>query len=291
MNPGSARIRTIVKAMATGEPAQARAGSVRALALALVAGLPLFVSAWVGRRSPGPAFHHYADARGFFGLPHALDVLSNLAFVAAAAAGAVWVWRARDPLLRGLGALLAIAVAIIGVGSALYHRAPDDATLVLDWIPIAVAMTWLLALLLADRVDRRLGIAAAVLLPLGAAATVLTWYAGGGTSGGDMRWYGLVQIEGLLLVPAILLAYPRGALRSGDLWAAVGCFLLMRLLHAHDGAILAATGVSGHSLKHVVAAVATYLALRSLRGAQTGIRIPVSASIDRPAEDGRPVSP
>jgi len=171
-------------------------------------------------------------------------------------------------------------VVAIGLGSGLYHLAPSDATLVFDWIPIVVALMWLVSLIVADRVDRRLAVAAAVVLPLLAVASVLAWYTSGGTAGGDMRWYGLVQLEGVLLVPLLLLAYPRGVLRSRELWAALACFGAMRGLATFDAAILDATGVvSGHSLKHVVAAVAAYLAMRSLR----------TATAAAPATSVRPV--
>jgi hypothetical protein len=237
---------------------------LRGTAVAAVAALPFAIAAALGAVRHGPSFHRYADQRAVLGIPHGLDVLSNLPFIVVGVAMLVSLGRVADPLLRRLGRACAVATVAVGLGSAAYHVAPSDASLVLDWAPIAVLLVLLDALVIADRASRRLGMFAAVALPLLAIASVLAWYQGGGTAGGDMRGYLAVQAMGVALVPALLLLYPRGALRDRDLWLALAGFAAMRGLHAADGALLAAIGVSGHSLKHVVAALAAALALRSL---------------------------
>jgi hypothetical protein len=239
--------------------------SWRGAALAIVAALPFVVAAALGAVRHGPSFHRYADQRTLLGIPHGLDVLSNLPFVLVGAVALVTLGRITDPLLRRLGRLCALATIAVGLGSGAYHLVLTDRTLVLDWAPIAVLLVCLDALVIADRASRRLAPLAAVLLPLLAIATVLIWYAGGGTAGGDMRWYIAVQAMGVSLVPTLLLLYPPGALRGRDLWLALLGFAAMRAFHAGDAAVLDAIGISGHSLKHLVAALAAASALRSLR--------------------------
>jgi hypothetical protein len=207
-----------------------------------------------------PEFHRYADERTWLGIPHAGDVLSNLAFVIAAA----WMWP--RVCARGLpGARMAtIAVGAIGVGSGVYHWAPSDTTLVLDWASITIALSLVLAAVIRDRVGEAAGHAATAFAPLAAALTVAWWlFTGGTVSGGNMAPYVAGQALGVALPPVLALAAP-GRAPAGYLLAAVAGFGLARLAGRFDGDLLAAVGVSGHSAKHVLAAFAAALALRGL---------------------------
>jgi hypothetical protein len=215
----------------------------------------------------GPGFHTYADARYWLGIPNVGDVLSNLPFVIVGIMGLVAA-RSVTAVPRRLVQLFFLAILGIGLGSGAYHVHPIDATLAFDWLPIVVALAWLTALVLSDRVDARAGRIAAVVLPALAIGSVLWWWLGGGTAGGDMRWYAMLQLLFVATVPVVLVLYPKGALSRGDLLLGVGCFVGARVLHANDAAILEATGVSGHTLKHLAAGVAAWFVLRAVRRAR-----------------------
>lgn len=203
----------------------------------------------------GPAFHTYADARVWLGIPHIGDVLSNLGFVVAG------VWQLRRA--RGFARLASAGVVAIGIGSASYHVSSIDTTLALDWGPIAITLSWIVAAVIADRHGRRAGVVAAVVGTLLALASVGYWLATGGTSGGDMTGYVAVQAAGIALPAAVALAAP-GRIPVSPLLVAVVGFGVARLCAAHDGELLTTLGVSGHSLKHVVAAASAFIALRAL---------------------------
>jgi hypothetical protein len=141
-----------------------------------------------------PSFHVYADQRSWLGIANAGDVLSNLPFVIAGLAGLVLLARrpalprrlgrseaeaidaARDRALRPLAALTFVGLVSIGLGSGGYHLRPGDASLALDWLPIVLALSWIAGLVIADRVDRRLGVAVATGGTLAAIAAVAVWY-------------------------------------------------------------------------------------------------------------------
>jgi hypothetical protein len=211
----------------------------------------------------GGEFHRYADDRGWLGIPNAGDVLSNLAFVVVAA------WSALQLRLRGariaprLAWAACAGVAAIGVGSAVYHAAPGDATLVFDWGPIVVTLALITSAVIVDRIGARAGAFAAVVAPLAAAGAVAWWWASGGTAGGDMAPYVAIQAVGIALPPILAIATP-GAIELRDLLCAVAGFALARLLASYDADALDAIGISGHSLKHVAAAIAAGFALRAL---------------------------
>jgi hypothetical protein len=202
----------------------------------------------------GPSFHHYADTRSWLGIPNTLDVVSNVAFIVVA----IWMGRRTT----GLARLVCFGTAAIGVGSALYHWAPSDMTLAFDWAPIATTLMWLLAAVLEDRGGP--GRVLAIAGPLLAIGSVLWWLATGGTEGGDMTAYVVVQGAGVALPPLVAL-FRQGRIPALQLVLALGFFGLARLASARDRDLLDAIGVSGHSLKHVLAAIAAAIALRAMR--------------------------
>ena len=76
---------------------------------------------------------------------------------------------------------------------------------------------------------------------------------------GDLRWYGLVQFYPMVIIPLLLSLYwsptHKGAIRSLA-WVVVW-YVVAKVLEAEDRPIDAAIGVSGHTLKHLAAAVST----------------------------------
>jgi hypothetical protein len=219
-----------------------------------------------------PAYHRLADGRRLLGLPNALNVVSSLAFVAVGVAGLRVLGR-RSPE----GALFADArerrpfvlffggLALTGLGSAYYHLAPDNARLVWDRLPLAVTVMALLDAVIVERVSRRGGLS--LLLPLQALGigSVLWWYAGEVRQQGDLRLYGLVQFVPMLAVPLMVLLFPGRYTRGGDWLVLVGLYGVARVCEWLDRPIFDAGGlISGHTLKHLVAALAGYWALRML---------------------------
>jgi hypothetical protein len=222
----------------------------------------------------GSSFHTYADQRTWLGLPHAGDVLSNLPFVLAGAAGL-----ARLAAVASLPSLVFVAIAGVGLGAGAYHVEPSDAALAFDWGPIVLTLAFLAALVIGDRIDRAAGAAAAVVFPAVAITTVAAWYLDGGTGAppGDMRWYVITQATLVAivafgsLIPATTSA--PATLHRGWILAGVAGFLAARGLAAADRILLDAVGLSGHSLKHVALGGAALCLVRGVPSAR-GTRRP-----------------
>jgi hypothetical protein len=76
---------------------------------------------------------------------------------------------------------------------------------------------------------------------------------------GDLRAYGLMQFYPMLLIPLLLWLYPPRYSGDKDILAVIGLYLLALLCDLTDRPIAALTGVvSGHTVKHVIAALAIY---------------------------------
>lgn len=259
-----------------------RVGGLLVLAAAATA-----ATALLPRMPQDPAYHRFADDRTMLGVPNFWDVASGAAF---AAVGLMGLWIAvrgggpatvldpeaqtrraspvPAPRRAALGVMFA-GVFLTAFGSGWYHLAPSNARLVWDRLPMAVAFMGFLAALIADRVSPR---AAAWLLgPLTAVgiAAVLYWQATEAAGAGDLRPYLLVQAFPLLAVVYVALFLRAGRMSSGRLLVALAFYGLAKAAEAYDRPIFALAmggeAVSGHTLKHLAAALGTYMVLQAAR--------------------------
>lgn len=217
------------------------------------------------------SYHAFADQRGWLGIPHAADVLSNLPF-ALIGAWALWSVRAQPRHDASLAwHAFALALLATAAGSALYHWAPGNASLAFDRLPIAWACAALLCAFFAERLDARCGSPAALAVALlAASASVLLWWLSEAAGRSDLRAYLFVQFLPMLLVPAALLMRlrPRFAAAAPDMawWGVLLGYTLAKGLELADHAVFDQLGlVSGHTLKHLAAAGAALWLLAARR--------------------------
>ncbi len=216
-----------------------------------------------------PGYHRFADARTIWGIPNCWNVLSNLPFVAVGVVGLVAVLRVGVlASFAWMYGVLFIGVLLTGFGSAYYHWHPDNDTLVWDRIPMTLVFMSLLAATVAELVNKRLGMGIFVPLLVAGVGSVLYWHWTELQGHGDLRWYGLVQFYPVLFIPLMLWLFfdpaYKGAIVS-LVWVVVW-YVLAKGFEVLDRPIYEAIGVSGHTLKHLAAAVSTgYLVKMFLR--------------------------
>ena len=85
-----------------------------------------------GRIPQDPAYHLFADTRSFAGVVNAWNVFSNLPFLIVGGLGLWRLPRLVDRECRAEYALFCGGVFLVGIGSAVYHHAPSNATLLWD---------------------------------------------------------------------------------------------------------------------------------------------------------------
>ncbi len=242
--------------------------------LALLAGLAtIAVVVMYVRFGPipqDPTYHDFADRRTFLGVPHLLNVLSNLPFLLIGALGIAFVLRRRDAFLDPAEAYpyftFFVGVALTAFGSAYYHLAPTNARLVWDRLPIAMAFMALFAAVIGERVGVRAGLA--LLGPLMALGlgSVLYWTVTEARGAGDLRPYYLVQLYPLLAIPLLLVLFPPRYTRGWDLVIGVAWYAAAKFCEKNDVAIyrLLDETVSGHTIKHLLSAAGAFWVLRML---------------------------
>ncbi len=205
-------------------------------------------------------YHDFADQNVVFGIPHFADVISNLGF----ALVAVWGWlklapASRDPDLRPGRAgyrLFLIGLLLTAFGSSWYHLAPDNASLVWDRLPIALACGGLLAGVWGDVRHKDSG-ALAAWLALVAILSVGWWYFTELSGAGDLRPYLLLQGLPILLIPLWQWIYKAPAADRLAFGGALALYVVAKFAELGDHQIAAALGaVTGHTLKHLLATAA-----------------------------------
>jgi hypothetical protein len=215
-------------------------------------------------------YHNFADRRSLLGVPNFGDVLSNLPFLLVGLAG-LWALRPGgrtvfvDRLERFPYIVFFVGVALTAFGSSYYHLAPDNARLVFDRLPMTVAFMGLVSALIAERVQVLLG--RSLTMPAVVTGLASVWYWKWSAAQGAENLIPYLILQGYAIGMVLLLAtlyrprYTHGTMLAG----VVAWYLLAKLFEWGDATIYAFDAlVSGHTLKHLASALATYWVLRML---------------------------
>jgi hypothetical protein len=216
-----------------------------------------------------PGYHNFSDTQTLLGVPNFWNVISNLPFLLVGFLGLYQVATGRlqiDYGNRPAYVLLFLGAALVSLGSGYYHLMPHNASLVWDRLPMTIAFMALFSIIIGEFIAPRVG--KLLLLPLlcSGIASVLYWHLGETRGSGDLRFYALVQFLPMLLIPVILLCFGTSRAETGGYWLLLAAYIAAKLFEHFDSQLHDLFGfISGHSIKHAVAALGLYLLLRSYR--------------------------
>lgn len=258
------------------EPPTSNSRKDRRWRTALLIGIsvPLLAAALLSPAIPQPAeYHDFVDQRHLAGIPHFWNVISNLPFAIIGLAGCVWLVRrsAQSSAFGERWERAAYFTFFFGefltcFGSAYYHAAPSNATLVWDRLVFSLLLTSFFLIIFAEFVSRRAGRALLAPTVLMGIFSVLWWHWTELSGQGDLRLYLIVQFYPVLVIPFII-AFFRTRYTLGWMffltWALYG---VAKICEVFDRPLYELTGVwSGHTFKHFVAAAATGCVLYALQ--------------------------
>ena len=237
--------------------------------LVIIAGLMII---GVFSLSPIPqdaAYHQFADKNSYYGVSNFWNVLSNLPFLLTGLLGLWDIDRGRLAILPEFRAgylTFFIGVALVGPGSAYYHWTPDNASLLWDRLPMTIAFMALFVIVIAEY----LSVAAArrLLWPMVSVGifSVFYWHVTELKGHGDLRPYVVVQFLPILLMPLILLFFQPTFSGAAYLCVMIGAYAGAKLAESLDEPIFRLLHViSGHSIKHLLAALGVYYFWLGLR--------------------------
>jgi hypothetical protein len=233
----------------------------RKTALGILIGLTLasFTAIWFIAPIPqDPQYQIFADQRILLNIPHFWNVVSNMAFFIAGVYG-LWTWRRstwayasdRWPWLTMAGGLIFVAL-----GSGYFHLQMNNQTLFWDRLPMVVVFMSLFCAILVERLHPRLIILLGPLVLLGV-LSVEIWRRSELAGAGDLRLYGFVQYFPMLAIPLILWLFPKRYDHPEGFWIMIGFYAFAKLLEIFDKPVFCFFKVvSGHTLKHILAAAA-----------------------------------
>jgi hypothetical protein len=220
------------------------------------------------------SYHAFADQRPLLGVPHLLNVASNLPFCVVGAWGLFFMADARShrpgtfllPAERWPYLVYFLGLLLTGIGSSYYHADPNNDRLVWDRAALTVAFMGVFTAVLTERLGRGFGgWLLGALVTLGV-SSVLYWHWTEQQRAGDLRFYYVVQFFPLLALPVLLGFFPARYTGTGDLVAMLACYLIAKVLELLDGQVYAQGGiVSGHTLKHLVGGLSSYFILHMLQ--------------------------
>ena len=207
-------------------------------------------------------YHIFADIRTCIGIRNFGNVASNLAFLLVGLVGWVWCYRHLQGGARLSWMIFFAGVALVFAGSGYYHTTPNDDTLVWDRLPMTLAFMGLFAALvgehLGEKFERPVLIPALVI----GIASVFWW-----RYTDDLRVYIWVQAAPLLAIPFILAMFPGRHTHRVYMMYGLGFYALAKVAEYYDKETYALTSlfVSGHSIKHLLAAMAPLALLLMLQ--------------------------
>lgn len=232
---------------------RARATSTQPLAvLAGLAAASLVGVALVPKIPQDQAYHLFADQRTLLGIANFWNVVSNIPFVMV---GAVGLARFRDDAAT---IVLFLGFVLTGIGSAYYHWAPSNGTLFWDRLPMTISFAAIFSLIVQERVGRKVG--SILLWPMLAIgiASLLVWL-----WTDDLRLYFWEQFFPVVALVALFSLYPAKYTHAHYWLIAAGWYALAKLFEFTDYPVYSLGHLlSGHTLKHLTAAAASFVILR-----------------------------
>ena len=221
------------------------------------------------------SYHQFADRRSlrqlipplsFVNIPNALDVLSNIPFLIIGLYGLYMLLSPKTIVFltsfEKIGwTIFFISVAFVSLGSGYYHLNPSNGTLVWDRLPMTIGFSSLLGLLIDERINPIFGKSLFPFLLVAGFASCAYWY-----YHDDLRAYILVQFFPMFYIPLLLLV--SSPVYSHTLFYVYACILytLAKVSEVADKQIFRLTSnqMSGHTLKHILAASAIGMILYML---------------------------
>ncbi len=207
-------------------------------------------------------YHNFADKRPFMGINNFGDVFSNIVFIFTGIFGLHTLRKSSNIKATLSWSIFFVGVLLVAPGSAWYHWNPNNSTLVWDRLPMTIAFMGLFTAMISTFISLRFE---RLLLPISLLfgfSSVILW-----DISGDLRLYYFVQIVPLVVIPTVIVLFKSKTIDPKYLVFALLFYVLAKIVEFSDKDIFAFTDftISGHTLKHLAAAVAPLIIATMLK--------------------------
>ncbi len=137
---------------------------------------------------------------------------------------------------------------------------------------MALGFASMTACICGERLGTKIGRRLFLPLTVGGVFSVIYWWTTEQAGIGDLRFYILVQYLSMLLILIVLLLYPKPWKQNKFYWLLLSSYIVAKIFELNDVEVFILTQqiISGHTLKHIVAA-AGMLIFRPAAGANANI--------------------
>jgi hypothetical protein len=203
-------------------------------------------------------YHHFANDNKVLGISNCWNVVSNIGFVITGIMGIQFLLKHRitNPIIW----TLFVGIVLTGFGSAYYHLAPNNTSLVWDRLPMTIVFTSFFALIYSWCFSEKMGFNIWILSLAVGIYSVFYWQYTEHEFRGDLRLYAIVQFLPILLIAIIVATnFKRHTFLLKPIAMIVLWYVIAKLLEHFDMYLFETTNMlSGHPIKHIAAAAATY---------------------------------
>jgi hypothetical protein len=157
-----------------------------------------------------------------------------------------------------------LSVGLVAIGSGYYHLWPDNQTLFWDRLPMAIAFMSLFSIIIGEFISLRMGQVLCWPLISGGILSVVYWQVTELLGKGDLRYYAMVQFIPMILIPIILIFFHSKYTKAAAYGWLLLVYIVAKCFEYLDSHLYEISGViSGHSIKHLAAAVGIYVLLHA----------------------------
>lgn len=210
-------------------------------------------------------YHIFRDQRAYFGIPNFWNVISNFPFLLVGGMGIYSIFCSHKVKfvtdMKAMYTLFFLGIAMVAVGSSYYHLWPSNDSLVWDRLPMTIAFMSLFSIVIGEFVSPHFGKGSLWPLVIFGVSSVVYWHITENNGAGDLRFYILVQFLPMLIMPLMLLFFKPSFTTISGYWFLSFAYVLAKLLEYFDSQVYDIFILSGHSMKHIVAALGVYCLL------------------------------
>ena len=210
-------------------------------------------------------YHNFIDQRTFFRIKNASNTLSNLAFIVVGLWGLINFYKNKYIKISNSFSVLLnlffITIILTGLGSSYYHLSPKDFTLVFDRLALSLVFAVILAMLASIRISERSGFHTLAELIILAPLSVLLW-----NYNGNLTPYAVLQFGGIIIIVLTLLL-TKAQKQSPCFASLIILYGFAKVAEFYDVEIfnLSQNLISGHTLKHLIGALAVLIFISPLK--------------------------
>ena len=205
------------------------------------------------------AYHNFADGRTIFLIPNFWNVFSNLPFLFVGLLGILHYRKYQSS--NFLYYLFFFGILMVSFGSGYYHLNPNNETLVWDRLPMTIGFMSLFLIVIREFISIKATRILSIPLLLSGIVSIIVWRF---SNTEDLRMYLLVQFYPILAIPIILIFFKSMYSKVRGYWVLLLAYIIAKVFERLDGETYELLKIiSGHSIKHLMAAAGIYVLLIS----------------------------